>query len=140
VSWVAGFGSCHSFGVAVGLCGYGMCQMRGAIRSTIFLKMRRVGCFSLSLSRVLIFSKSKLSAKPFTCPRGKSLLENCRPFFLKHKFVRTLLLPTTRVYDGCGFRSCVLSHVPKRNIKTKLQINTSPAAGINTRLGAGRPT
>ena len=21
------FGSCHSFGVAVGLCGYGMCQM-----------------------------------------------------------------------------------------------------------------
>ncbi len=28
----------------VGLCGYGMCQMRGASRSTIFLKMRRVGC------------------------------------------------------------------------------------------------
>jgi hypothetical protein len=25
--------------------------------------------------------------------------------------------------------------VPKRNIKTKLQINTSPAAGINTLLG-----
>jgi hypothetical protein len=24
-----GFGSCHSFGVVVGLCGYGMCQMRG---------------------------------------------------------------------------------------------------------------
>ena len=23
------FGSCHSFGVVVGLCGYGMCQMRG---------------------------------------------------------------------------------------------------------------
>ena len=38
------------------------------------------------------------------------------------------------VYDGCGFRSCVLSHVPKRNIKTKLQFNTSPAAGINTLL------
>gem|GEM_PF-6065536 len=42
-----------------------------------------------------------------------------------------VLLPTTFVYDGCDFRSCVLSHVPKRNIKTKLQINTSPAAGIN---------
>jgi|GEM_PF-6912255 hypothetical protein len=24
-----GFGSCHSFGVALGLRGYGMCQMRG---------------------------------------------------------------------------------------------------------------
>jgi len=47
----------------------------------------------------------------------------------------TQALPlTTRVYDGCGFRSCVMSHVPKRNIKTKLQINTSPAAGINTML------
>ena len=42
----------------------------------------------------LIFSKSNLSAKPFTCPSGKSLLENCRPFFLKHKFVRALLLLT----------------------------------------------
>ena len=40
----------------------------------------------------------------------------------------------TSVYDGCGFRSCVLSPWPKRNIKTKLQINTSPAAGINTML------
>jgi hypothetical protein len=30
-----------------------------------------------------------------------------------------------------------LSHVPKRNIKTKLQFNTSPAAGINTMLAAG---
>jgi hypothetical protein len=39
-----GFGSCHSFGCAEVLCGYGMCQMRGASRSTIFLKMRRVGC------------------------------------------------------------------------------------------------
>jgi hypothetical protein len=29
VRW--GFGSCHSLGVAVGLRGYGMCQMRGAI-------------------------------------------------------------------------------------------------------------
>ena len=44
---------------------------------------------------------------------------------------------TTCVYDGCGFRSCVLSPWPKRNIKTKLQINTSPAAGINTLLPAG---
>jgi hypothetical protein len=55
-------GSCHSFGVAVDLCGYGMCQMRGAIRSTIFLKMRRVGLYYfLSVPLFLIFSKSKLS-------------------------------------------------------------------------------
>jgi hypothetical protein len=43
---------------------------------------------------------------------------------------------TACVYDGCGFRSCVLSLWPKRNIKTKLQINTSPADGINTMLPA----
>jgi hypothetical protein len=29
------------------------------------------------------FSKSKLSAKPFACPRGKCLLENCRPLFFE---------------------------------------------------------
>jgi hypothetical protein len=34
---------------------------------------------------------------------------------LKHKFVRALLLPTTRVYGGCGSQSRVLSHEPKRN-------------------------
>src|SRR5690606_40692046 len=89
-----GFGSCHSFGVAVGLCGYGMCQMRGASRSTIFLKMRRVGCIIFYPVPRYNFFKVKLSTKPFTCPSGKSLLENCRPFFLEHKFVRALLLPT----------------------------------------------
>lgn len=30
--WV-GFGSCHSLGFAVGLSGYGMCQMRGQIKA-----------------------------------------------------------------------------------------------------------
>lgn len=30
---VGGFGSCHSLGVVVGLCGYGMCQMRGAVEA-----------------------------------------------------------------------------------------------------------
>ena len=36
--------------------------------------------FSLSTSN---FSKSKLSAKPFTCPRGKFLFENCLPLFFE---------------------------------------------------------
>ena len=45
---------------------------------------------------------------------------------------------TPSVYGGCGFRSRVLSHETERNIKTKLQTNTSPAADINTLLGAGR--
>jgi hypothetical protein len=31
-----GFGSCHSFGVAVGLRGYGMCQMRWAFGGKSF--------------------------------------------------------------------------------------------------------
>jgi hypothetical protein len=77
------FGSCHRFGVAVGLRGYGMCQMRGASRSTIFLKMRRVVCIIFQSVPSFNFSKAKLSAKPFTCPRGKPLFENCRPFFFE---------------------------------------------------------
>jgi hypothetical protein len=36
----------------VGLCGNGMCQTRWAIRSTIFLKMRRVGHYLSHLSNV----------------------------------------------------------------------------------------
>ena len=55
---VWGFGSCHSFGVAVGLRGYGMCQMRGANRGTIFLKMRRVGHFISHVSSVMYFFQS----------------------------------------------------------------------------------
>ena len=51
VRW--GFGSCHSLGFAVGLRGYGMCQMRGAIRRKIFLKKRRVGCFFLPSPNVV---------------------------------------------------------------------------------------
>ena len=49
------------------------------IRNTIFLKMRRVGQFISHLSNVTILSKSKVVPKPFICPRGKSLLVECRP-------------------------------------------------------------
>ena len=59
-----GFGSCHSFGVAVGLRGYGMCQMRGAIRSTLFLKMRRVGCINFLLSpKFVSFDVNRLESR-----------------------------------------------------------------------------
>jgi len=77
VRW--GFGSCHSFGVAVGSCGYGMCQMRRAIGGRLFLKMRRVGHFIFQLSNVTYFFKVQVVPKPFTCPRGKSLLVECHP-------------------------------------------------------------
>jgi hypothetical protein len=47
-------------------------------------------------------------------------------------------LPTTFcAYDGCGFRRTSLSHVAETNLKkTKLDNNTSPAAGINTVFAA----
>ena len=44
--------------------------------------------------------------------------------FLKHKFVRALLLPTTCVYGGCGFRSHDKSPWANEITKTKLQTNT----------------
>jgi len=50
-----GLGSCHSFGVAVGLRGYGMCQMRGQFGCRLFLKMRRVGHFFSHVSTVSFF-------------------------------------------------------------------------------------
>jgi len=68
-----GFGSCHSLGVAVGLLGYGMCQVRGAIRRKIFLKKRRVGCFFLPSPNVYV-SRCQPSCESHTCPSGKSLL------------------------------------------------------------------
>ena len=69
------FGSCHSFGVAVGLRGYGMCQMRGDFRSTIFLKMRRVDRFVFQFN----FYKVQVDRKPLTCPLGKSLFIEVSP-------------------------------------------------------------
>ena len=83
---LGGFGSCHSLGIAVGLSGYGMCQMRGAIRSTIFLKMPRVmrdklrvGHYFLICPTLIFFLKVQVVTKPVTCPFGKSLLAECHP-------------------------------------------------------------
>ena len=61
------------FGVAVGLCGYGMCQMCGAIRRGTLLKNAK--------GRPLLFRQPSLES--FTCPHGKSLLESRQPFCLK---------------------------------------------------------
>ena len=82
------FGSCHSFGVAVGLCGYGMCQMRGDFRSTIFLKMRRVGCINFSLSHISFFQSPSCLRSRSLVPVGNLCLENCQPFFLKTNLSR----------------------------------------------------
>jgi hypothetical protein len=57
--WARGFGSCHSFGVAVGLRGYGMCQKRGENFSTVAVRWAdmvrifirsRVPCFIFCFS------------------------------------------------------------------------------------------
>ena len=78
--------------------GYFLCLLlilvpRGATRSTIILKMRRVGRFN--------FHKVQVVPKPFTCPRGKCLLVECRP--LDDEIVRALLLPTFG-YETCAFK------------------------------------
>ena len=41
---------------------------------------------------VNLFFKVQVAPKPLTCPRGKSLLEECPP--LDDQIVRALLLPT----------------------------------------------
>jgi hypothetical protein len=97
------FGSCHSFGVAVGLCGYGMCQMRGASRSTIFLKMQRVGCIIFTQSHVLSQSFVHRLASRSLVPVGNLCLFECRP--LDDQIVRALLLPTLVFEQWCGFEA-----------------------------------
>ena len=67
--------------------------------------------FSLSTSN---FSKSKLSAKPFTCPRGKFLFENCLPLFFETQICPGPIATNVCVCDVAGFRSCGLSPVTKR--------------------------
>jgi hypothetical protein len=58
VRW--GFGSCYSFGVAVGLCGYGMCQMHGVIDGNSSKKCEG--------SAVLIFTAPVMFFKSPSCP------------------------------------------------------------------------
>jgi hypothetical protein len=86
----------------------------GVIGGELFLKMRRVGCIFFTQYQVCI-GRCQPSYESFNCPRGKSLLENCRPFFLKHKFVRALLLPTP------GYKACRRSAV---------KINQNNSAGM----------
>ena len=83
-----------------------------AIRSTIFLKMRRVGHYFSNLSNVNYFLKVQVAPKPFTCPLGKSLLVECPP--LDDQIVRALLLPT-RVYRPYGrihTAKCIIKYIP----------------------------
>ena len=88
-----GFGSCHSFGVAVGLRGYGMCQMRGASRSTIFIKMRRVGCIIFLVCPTFFF-QSPSSPEAVHLSPWEIFVSKVSSVFLEHKFVRALLRPT----------------------------------------------
>lgn len=73
------FGSCHSFGVVVGLQGYGMCQMRGTFGGELILKMRRIGRINFSPSDVFNFFKVQVVLKPFTCPLGKIFVIRVSP-------------------------------------------------------------
>ena len=53
--------------------------------------------------QVTYFLKSKLSAKPFTCPRGKSLLENCQPFFETEFLSGHIATNGSQLYAGRDF-------------------------------------
>ena len=105
-----GFGSCHSFGVAVGLRGYGMCQMRWAIRRRIFLKMRRVGCIFCPM----LFFQSPSCREAVHLSPGKFLLENCQPFF-ETEFLSGHIATNVCVSAVAGIGG--LSNGAKRNAK-----------------------
>jgi hypothetical protein len=76
-----GFGSCHSVGVA-GVCAAMACAKSvGQVEAQSSKKCEGSAVLFFNLSHVLIFSKSKLSAKPFTCPRWKSLFSKVSSVF-----------------------------------------------------------
>ena len=85
----------------MGLCGYGMCQMRGAIRRPTLLKNVKGRTFHLSLVQCYYFFKVQVVPKPVTWLRGKSLLEKCQS--LDDQIVRALLL-LTLVYKTYAFK------------------------------------
>ena len=121
---VGGFGSCLSFGVAVDLRGYGMCQMGGNFRRRIFLKMRRVGHFIYHLSHVLFF-KVQVVSKSFSCHCGKSSLVMCHS--LGEFFVRPHCHQRFAGLRSGGVRSTSLSPSTKFICCTKVSLLTVPA-------------
>ena len=125
-TWV-GFGSCHSFGVAVGLRGYGMCQMRGGFRRGIFLKMRRVGCIIFLVCPRLIFQSPSYLRSRSLVHVGNFCLKIVFRCFLKHKFVRALLLPTFVFLQWCLYEaaSCPRGETLNED-KTLNQLVTAP--------------
>ena len=68
--------------------------------------------FSLSLVN---FFKVQVVCEAVLLSLWEIFIRKLSSVFLKHKFVRALLLPTTCVYGGCGFRSAFLSLRPERN-------------------------
>jgi hypothetical protein len=90
------------------------------------------------LSSVIYFFKAQDVPKPFTCPRGKSLLEECRPLVV---LLCPAALPATFMFmTAWDFEARLCPTLLNEIKKTKLQICTSPQAGINILLWAVRVT
>jgi len=113
---VLGFGSCHSLGVAVGLRGYGMCQMRWAIRRTTLLKNAKGRLYYFLVCPRFNFFKVHVVPKSFTCPLGKSLLVKCHP--LDDQIVRGPIAGTTSVSPIC----VIYLHKPCQNSKLLISV------------------
>ena len=102
------FGSCRSFGVAVGLRSYGMCHMRRQFGGRLFLKMRGVGRFIFHLYNVIFLGPScpkpvNLSAWEIFVSRVSPVRwPNCPGPITANALVWALL--TTLVYKTYAFK------------------------------------
>jgi hypothetical protein len=95
--------------------GYGMCQKRGVSRSTIFLKMRRVGCINFWSVPSFNFFKVQVVCEVFHLSTWKIFVSRVSTVFFETQICLGPIATNVGVYDGCGFRSASLSHVAERN-------------------------
>ena len=80
---------------------------------------------------------SKLSAKPFTCPRGKSLLEICRLLFFETQICPGPIATNVCVSAVAGIGG--LSNGAKRNAKAD-QLRPVPRHNLNKETESNEDT
>ena len=119
-TWV-GFGSCYSFGCRGGFARlWHVPNAWGKYEHNLLKNAKDRLYYFLSVPRYN-FLKAQVVSKPFTCPREKSLLVKCRPFF------GTQICPGSIATNVCvssvvRFRSRVLSPTPNVERRYKLWI------------------
>jgi hypothetical protein len=94
------FGSCHSFGRAVGCVAMACAKCAGQSEDDSSKKCEGLANMFYQLFHVLKYFKVQVVPKPSTCPREKSMLLECHP--LDDQIVRGPITANVCVCDVAG--------------------------------------